>query len=66
MTGVNLASSMPGGYTEAVFSGQAIAGIISSAVNIVSLAVTNDQKSAAVCFFILAAIITTGVMGKES
>ena len=66
MTGVNLASSMPGGYTEAVFSGQAIAGIISSAVNIVSLAVTNDQKSAAVCFFILAAIITTGVMANGS
>ena len=62
VTGVNLASSMPGGYTEAVFSGQAIAGIISSVVNILSLAFTNDQKSAAVCFFVLAALITTGVM----
>ena len=41
VTGVNLASTMPGSYTEAVFSGQAVAGIISSLVNILSLAFTN-------------------------
>ena len=62
VTGVNLASYMPGGYTEAVFSGQAIAGIISSLMNIISLAVTKDQVSAAVCFFSLAAVITLGVI----
>merc|ERR1719447_1891855 len=62
VTGVNLASNMPGEYTESVFSGQAVAGVISSIINIISIAVTKNQEQAAVCFFFLAAGITVLVM----
>ena len=68
---------MPGEYTESVFSGQAVAGVISrleyrsnylqlnhifSIINIISIAVTKNQEQAAVCFFFLAAGITVLVM----
>ena len=71
------ASNMPGEYTESVFSGQAVAGVISrlayhqkvwltwrifSIINIISIAVTKNQEQAAVCFFFLAAGITVLVM----
>ena len=57
VTGVNLASSMPDCYTEAVFSGMALSGIIASAYNTVCVTVTRNEQQAAVLYFGTASLV---------
>ena len=45
-------------FSQAVFSGQAIAGIVASVINIIALSVTDNQKTSAVVFFSMAVGIT--------
>ena len=44
--------------SQAVFSGQAVAGIVASVINIIALGVTDNQKTSAVVFFSMAVGIT--------
>jgi len=55
---LNHAGNMPPKYIEAVVSGQAIAGVLSSVAAIISSAVTSDQATSAMCFFIIASVIS--------
>ena len=55
---VTLASALPNRYMEAVFSGQAVAGITASLINIIALGCTDNQQTSAVVFFGMAAGIT--------
>ena len=57
------AGHLPSVYTEGVLSGMAVAGILSSTAAIISTAVTQNQEASALCFFIIAAVITLFIIG---
>ena len=57
------AGHLPSVYTEGVVSGMAVAGILSSTAAIISTAVTQNQEESALCFFIIAAVITLFIVG---
>ena len=57
------AGQLPSVYTEGVTSGMAFAGIISSLAAIIATAVTDNQEQSALCFFIIATVMTIGIIG---